>query len=540
MIYLDFVNSKKSENLKLAQEILNKNRTVYKIQDSNEEAYLNIVTSLKMILGLNDKDIKSDLIFDGKKDGSIDAIKIDKKERTIHVFDVKKTDKFERGEIINDFLGEFKRNFLDFKTDLKPLNQLACSKTLLARDAYLNKGYKVIIYFVRIGFCGDCLAVNKRYQKNIDKEFLSCSNISYQFIGSEELVSRYFGKNSNTFSHQLVFDDNNIFYDKNNKVAVGKIKIKDIIEMIQSAEGKSSYNIFDDNVRVDQENETLDIDLMKTLENNKERFFLFHNGITISSSSLVSATGKKFNLINPQVLNGCQSVKSLQRIYIKNKKLISNSLILCRLFEGINSDDVNAVCQSTNSQRPIYTWDLRANDLIQKSLEVLLVSGGYSYNRKIIRKGVIKKVIITDLAQWIESCINRRPAAAKSNKKGLFDITNGADSDYFKNIFTIKHKTKDILKVCSVCIFVKDTLSKIKKTYKKKEDRSFLDHANMHIMAYVYNYGEESEADVLNAIKVCQNAAEKMRKEYGNDYSNNNIFKNPKTWFKYINKGINN
>lgn len=534
MIYFDFINSEKNKCVALSDGIFNRNRNYYKISRSDQEAYLNIVISLKMLLNLTNNEIKNNLIFDGDKDGAIDALFIDKKNESIHIFDVKKGNKFERNDVINIFLSEFKRNFLNSKTNLNSLNNLAKLRINCARNLYFKQKYKVIIHFVRIGFLGDSQEICQKYKKNIDKEFANCSNLTYEFIGQNELVENYLRKMRSTINCRISFDENDVFYDKANNVATGKIKIKDIIEIVNKSEQNISYNIFDDNIRIDQINKNLDSDLTKTLQDNGERFFLFHNGITISSQEMFSANGKVFELVNPQILNGCQSIKSLQRIYKKNKKIIDNKFILCRLFKGKNSEDINAVCQSTNSQRPIYTWDLRTNDLIQKVLESLLLQSGYSYNRKNSKKRGNRKIIITDLAQWIESCLNKKPANAKSNKKGLFDISDGFNSDYFRSIFSINHKIDDIIKVCSVCMFVKDKLFEIKKSYKRKQDKSFLDHANMHIMAHVFNYGNEDSKSVSIAINACKKAATKMRVEYGSDYSNNNIFKNPKTWLKYL------
>jgi hypothetical protein len=533
MLYKDFIELKMSENKKIAQEIYNKNKKVHSMTGSDVKAYESIVTSLKMILKLKDFDIRKNIITDGNLDGAIDALYCDDKNKYIHIFDVKFTNSFARNDIINIFSNEFLRNFLNKKTNLKPLNKLACQNITSARDKYFIKKYKVKIYFVRLDFYGDCVKEFEKHKVHLDKNFSKYSNLLLEPIGLNELIDKYFSRERKEFFEKLDFDDDNVFYDKNNDVAIGRINISKIVEMINKSEklGKS-YNIFDDNVRIDQENKTLDNDLLQTLKNNKERFYLFHNGITVSCSNLETTDSKEFELYNPQILNGCQSMKSLQRIYndTSNKKFIDGSLILCRVFKGKDNNDVNSVCQSTNSQRPIDKWDLRTNDLIQKILENLLVKKGYSYNRKIIRKKGFGKIVITDLAQWISSCIVKEPAEAKSSKKNLFDISNGDKSNYFTKIYNNKYRIDDLVKVCSTCIFVKETLSKIKKKESDKDKKSFLDHANFHIMAYVYNYGTKDEKSVRIAISKCEKAAIKSRSVNRSEYSYNNIFKNKNTW----------
>ncbi len=532
MLYKDFIDLKMSENKKIAQEIYNKNKKSYSMTGSSVEAYQSIVVSLKMILKLKNSDIKKGIIIDGNLDGAIDCIYCDDKNKYIHVFDVKYTNSFARNDIVNIFANEFRKNFLNKKTNLTSLNQLACRNIENARDKYFNKKYKVIIYFIRLDFHGDCIKEFEKHKIHLDKDFSRYSNLSIKAVGLSELVNNYFCREKKEFFEKLDFDDDNIFYDKENKVAVGKIEIAKVVDMINKSEKVLNYNIFDDNVRVDQENESLDDDLIKTLKNNKDRFFLFHNGITISCSSLETTDSKEFELDNPQILNGCQSMKSLQRISKQSdsKELIDNSLILCRLFQGKDNNDINSVCQSTNSQRPINNWDLRANDLIQKIIENLLLQNGYSYNRKVVRKKGFEKIIITDLAQWISACILKKPAKAKASKKQLFDISSGYKSDYFKTIFNNKYTINRLVKVCSFCIFVKNELSKRKKGESDKDKKSFLDHANFHIMAHVFNYGNQDEGSIQIAINKCHKAVIKSRKINGNEFSYNNIFKNKNTW----------
>jgi len=530
MLYKNFVDTQKNKNMTLAKSIFTNNKSKYAISGSSENAYATIIVALKSLLKLSDKNIKNDVIIDGYNDGQIDAIYIDDRNKIINVFEVKETNKFERNDVINIFLSEFKRNFLDDRIDLSGLNNLANKKIKEAQIKYFKKYYEVKIYIVRTLFVDNCQKIKKTYEKHFLKSLSKFKRISVRFINTDIIINKFFDKSEDKFNCNITFDNDDVFCDSKNKIAIGKIKVSKIIKIIEDSKNpKINYNIFDDNVRDDQENETLDDDLKQTLKENPERFFLFHNGITMSCLKLKTTNSESFDLTNPQVLNGCQSLKSLQRIYDKNKKLFNNSTILCRLFEGKNNNDINSVCQSTNSQRPITTWDLRTNDIVQKILEEILSFFNYSYNRKRNKDKNNNKIYITDLAQWISACMNKEPAVAKSSKKKLFDVTKGENSDYNKKIFRLDRDIKKIVILCDKCIFIKKELKKIKMK-SDKDAKSFLDHADFHIMSHVYNFGKKDIKSIKTAIKKCKLTAKDMKKKHGEEYSYNNIFKNPETW----------
>lgn len=537
MLQRDFILMHIRNNFSLAGKIFANNRLKFGITGSNQNAYSMIVTCLKMLFKLSDRQIARRVIIDGNNDGAVDAIYVDDQNRVIHVLDVKGTDTFGRNEIINIFLGEFKRNFLNRNTNLTPLNFLARARIGEARIKYLENQYKVKVYFIRCLFLGDACSHNTSLKTRFIKEISQYQDISVEFIGAEDLISRLFYRDKKEFPYRIIFNNNDFFCDRQNNVAIGKIPIIDIVNMVNLAEQPDiNYNIFDDNVRVDHENDSLKDDLKQTLLNNLERFFLFHNGITLSCSNISNRGDNYFDLVNPQILNGCQSIKALQRIYFESgcQDCFNGATILCRLFQSRDSNDVNSICQSTNSQRPITTWDLRANDTIQKILEGLFLDNCYFYNRKRSRNGSQNKVYITDLAQWICTCLEEKPAKAKSAKKYLFDISKGDRSDYVMNIFKSNHNITNLINLCSSCLFVKSIIDKSRKERPRDKDyRSFLKHADFHIMAYFWKFGQPNdEQSARGAIGRCLLIATNIMTTQGASASYNNIFKNEQTWIE--------
>ena len=540
MLLKEYIERRISRNLKLAKKIFDYNQKHYSIKGSNEKAYAAIITIIKILLGFNDDKIyKRELITDGKKDGGIDAIVLDKTKRRINIFDVKSKE-FDRQSILNGFLQELKRNFFNPNTSLDNLNSLAARKIQEAREIFLKGNYKIHLYIVRYL---DRKDPSDELKKDLKLHLNNYTGVELKLLNLKNLVEENinYSKKIN-FSNKIRFKNDSSFYDKKSRIIIGKVLLIKLLDMLKKADDQK-YNIFEDNIRVNQNDKSLKFSFKNTILERKNKFYLFHNGITISCKSLKQIGGKYvFNAINPQIINGCQSLSTLYSMY-QNKEIsigdCEEIMILTRLFQARDEDEVNSVCQSTNTQRKIDKWDLRTNDFIQKILEEVLDLEGYSYQRK-KKPGIKDKILITDLGQWIYSCKYKKPAKAKSSKKDLFDILKGDKSIYKKIFNDEKLEIDEIKKICDYCIFVQEEIKRGKKILKginNKDKRAFLDHANFHIMTFLYNYDEKEVKSFKKAVNFCKKAAKIIRKKEGKEYSYNNIFKNEATW-KIIEKLI--
>jgi len=541
MLLKEYIKKRINKNLELAQRILDYNKKNYSIRGSSEDAYAAIITVINILFGFDgNKILKGELITDGHEDGGVDSIIINNRKKEINIFDIKKSGEFERQDIINNFMEELKRNFFNPNTSLTNLNSLVAKKIGEARGKFHKQGYKTYIYIVR---CLNKRNKNQKLKENLKSRFGSYKNVKLKLFNLRDLAEADIGypKKVN-FSYRIIFNQASSFYDGYNNIIVGKVMLIDLLGMLKTAYNKR-YNIFEDNIRVDQNDKSLECSFGNTISEQKAKFYLFHNGVTISCKNLENISSPySFNITNPQIINGCQSLSTLFKMY-QDKKISEDDckkiMILARFFQTKDENEVNSICQSTNTQRKIEKWDLRTNDFVQKILEKVLNLEGYSYLRK-KKPGARDKVLITDLGQWIYSCKYKKPAKAKSSKKDLFDILKGDESIY-KKIFNEKElKINEIKKICDYCIFVRKEIKKKNKELKGKDNknkRSFLGHANFHIMTFLYSYGAKEEKDFEKAIKFCEKAVKEIRREKGKEYSYNNVFKNETTW-KIIEKLI--
>lgn len=99
-----------------------------------------------------------------------------------------------------------------------------------------------------------------------------------------------------------------------------------IFRMYEQAK-QADYPIFDKNIREYLGNTGVNKNIYNTLMDNKERknFFYYNNGITIvcdeikknSHRSSNSRLGYRIDVVNPQIVNGCQTVNSIYEV-LKN------------------------------------------------------------------------------------------------------------------------------------------------------------------------------------------------------------------------------
>jgi hypothetical protein len=83
-----------------------------------------------------------------------------------------------------------------------------------------------------------------------------------------------------------------------------------------------------------------------------------------------------------QIVNGGQTSNALFEAFLKDQDKLEDVLILARIYETKYREISQKIAESTNSQTPIRSRDLRSNDEVQKKLEEEFLNHGYYYERK--------------------------------------------------------------------------------------------------------------------------------------------------------------
>lgn len=198
--------------------------------------------------------------------------------------------------------------------------------------------------------------------------------------------------------------------------------------------------------------------IMGTIANDPRKFFMFNNGITITAEHIKNSTRQGapstfLTLVNYQVVNGGQTLKSVHKFIQENLEKdpdnvvssLRNASVLVRAYSvGSSQDDDlggeghvysvgTQIARFTNSQNAISPADLHSNDVLQIKLKNYLDDNKYEY---ILKRGNVSKnkkngkrsVSMELVAQILMTIHKWEPGKASNQKRKLF-------TDFYEEIF---------------------------------------------------------------------------------------------------------
>ncbi|MFS2161556.1 AIPR family protein [Pseudomonas sp. Pseusp122] len=184
-----------------------------------------------------------------------------------------------------------------------------------------------------------------------------------------------------------------------------------------------------------------------------EIFWAMNNGLTIIGETVTPLGGQQYAVSNPQIVNGCQTIHCLHNAYIQNGELPKNLKVFVKL---VNTNDVEVqtdIISATNSQNPVKTASLKANDNIQRNIERHLAKSGIFYERRenyYKRQGYTgnKVVGMLKMAQIVNTVVNKEAVISLNDTSGFFEsqkkyttiFNDNADFDVYKFAVILYHK----------------------------------------------------------------------------------------------------
>lgn len=177
---------------------------------------------------------------------------------------------------------------------------------------------------------------------------------------------------SNENSYPGILEDGKSFLIPSGKEKLGNayiicISAQDLIQLITTSEGLLRRNMFDDNVRDSQGYSTVNQEIFSTLKEHPERFVLFNNGITIVCKKIEPKNGK-YELENPQIVNGCQTCNMIYQAFRSGVDL--NGVRVIAKIVGSNVEDVTqGIVRGANRQNIVYEEAFETIKGFHKELE---------------------------------------------------------------------------------------------------------------------------------------------------------------------------
>jgi len=164
-------------------------------------------------------------------------------------------------------------------------------------------------------------------------------------------------------------------------MTIGFIRLLDLATMYR----EMGQRFFERNIRAAlPEDEAVNRSMQQALKRivldgkKDARVFAFdHNGVTLSAEAL-TANDSQFEITEPRLLNGAQTVTTFTRFLKANEgnqvlnarqDVLESINVMCRVITDASPGFVTAVTINNNRQNPVNPWNLRANDMIQLQLQ---------------------------------------------------------------------------------------------------------------------------------------------------------------------------
>jgi len=132
------------------------------------------------------------------------------------------------------------------------------------------------------------------------------------------------------------------------------VNAKEFVDnILRDENGNIRNEVFEENIRAYLGNTPVNEKIKKTLTDNdkKKLFSVLNNGITIVTPELtLTPNSKEVDLVNYQIINGCQTSNTL----FENYESLDDSInVVMKCIESSNEDNITNIISATNSQTGI-------------------------------------------------------------------------------------------------------------------------------------------------------------------------------------------
>lgn len=492
-----------SSKLTILKEVLTQKKSEI-ASSMTEDEFFNLFASEQILKDFElSYDELNDGIVEGGSDGGIDAIysfingelleeDTDytglKKEIVIDLIIIqsKNTNGFAE-EPMNKFISSA-QDLLNLSNDLNSLKATykkeLRKKIELFRNAYLrlaSKFPKLNISYYYAALASDLHPNVERkvpQLQNVINTQISDSNITFSFVGIEELLS--LARKKPVRVKALNIEGTPINTRDGGYIAL--VSLTNYYDFI-TENNKLIKAFFDANVRDYQGKIEVNQAISDSLKNpNNEDFWWLNNGVTITTTNATLAS-QSLTIEDPQIVNGLQSSHELFYHFSTGGNRDDSRKIMVRVIKPVDEKSRLKIIKATNSQTSVPIASLRATDEIHLNIEDYFLSQGLYYDRrknyyKNLGKPAEQIISIPYLSQIITSIALREPNNSRARPSTL--IKN--DEEY-KRIFSKEYDVDIYAKGVLLQKQVENTLKNYSPVLSTSEIGDLKFHVSMFIVA---------------------------------------------------------
>lgn len=421
---------------------------------------------LEIILGIQDVSELSEMIVDtdfqsklngiNNNDLGIDAVYIDENSNKVSLFSFKYRNEFSQGDTkspeelrtVAPFIGYLK-NRERFKSDVVTKKDSKLSFEKIQDILHFDEKDPEFELYMLTNDCAVFQHDDPGYNEFIEKyPWIRIKEINLEDLAEHLALKAETNNAEVTLSKKELLQHDMDGYTTANSY-VGKIKLTDLIKITSKEHSlrvkdniddadvikrqQVDLNVLFDNVRGFLGETKYNDKIVKTLEEEPEKFFLFNNGITITARDIVVSKIRmdefyKIELTDYQIVNGGQTLRSIYHFKDTKEGMINNlakASVLVRFFKtGLEEGLVNKVSEYTNSQNSISGKDLKSVDKIQLDIETRFKVEGLVYLRKMNKVDIITEkglqISMEKLGQLLLA-FHGHPEKVSNSKKKIFE-----------------------------------------------------------------------------------------------------------------------
>lgn len=441
------ISKKYFEQLKL-------NIDISDIEKSRLGFYMFVLSCVTDITDIEDlKELVIDTDFQRKvfgrtnNDLGIDAVYIDEDKHEIKLFNFKYREKYnpDRTQELNTVSDSTKFLNSISSGNLEGLDELTKEAVKLIIEKYeSNEIWTTQLYLIS--------NENQRLNLNVNEvqSFISTNSVNIVPICLDDIVE-FISDKPDDRTATFVIDSDSVMIYKDDPMSSSqsylvRLPLITLIRLTcKNEELRNNYSIEEyaelenqsldiallyDNVRGYLGNTKFNKNILNSLDEEPNRFFMYNNGITITTNKIqaqkIDANHKlRCTLEGFQIVNGGQTLRTIYKYKEAgfDEEKLSNAEILVRIFQTENDSVLtNNIAEFTNSQNAISAVDLKSISNIQIKIEEYFRENGISYIRKTDKSSKVSNESVTMevMAQLIYSKMGY-PEVVTNQKSALFN-----------------------------------------------------------------------------------------------------------------------